>query len=67
MDLEETQLRDEIKRGPSKSPPNSFQIKNLAAKIRTFEQVDELWQAPNQNRFFNDILHTSTGVAIFRL
>ena len=41
------QLREEIKRGTSKSPPNSFQIENLEATIWTFEQIDKLRQSPN--------------------
>jgi hypothetical protein len=45
-DLDEKHLQHKIKRGPSKSPPNSFQIGNLEGDIWTFEQIDELWQSP---------------------
>ena len=34
-------------RGPSKSPPNSFQIGNLEGNMWTFEQIDQLRQSPN--------------------
>ena len=36
----------QIKRGPSKSPPNSFQIGNLEGDIWTFQQIDQLRQSP---------------------
>ena len=45
-DLDGKHLRNEIKKGPSKSSPNSFQIKNLEDEIWTFEQIDDLRQAP---------------------
>ena len=44
--MEEKQIRDEIKRGTSKLPPNEFQIENLEATIWTFEQIDKLQKAP---------------------
>jgi len=40
--LDEKQLQHKIKRGPSKSPPNSLQMGNLEGNIWTFEQIDEL-------------------------
>jgi hypothetical protein len=46
-DLDEKHLWHEIKRGPFKLPPNSFQIGNLEGDIWTFEQIDELWQSPS--------------------
>ncbi len=45
-------LRNEIKKGPFKSSPNSFQIINLDDEIWTFEQIDDLRQAPNMITFF---------------
>ena len=45
-DLDEKHLLHEIKRGPSKSPPKSFQIRNLEDDIGTFEEIDKLRQSP---------------------
>jgi hypothetical protein len=45
-DLDEKQLRHKIKIGPSKLPPNLFQIRNLEDNIWTSEQIDEFWQSP---------------------
>ena len=45
-DLDEKQLWHKIKRGPSKQPPKSFQIRNLEGDVWTFEQIDELRQSP---------------------
>ena len=41
-----THLRHKIKRGPSKSLPNLFQIRNSEGDIWTFEQIDKSLLSP---------------------
>ncbi len=51
-DLGEKQLQYEIKRGPSKSPPNSFQIKKIGGKdlnIWTDRRITAGTQCPRQS------------------